>query len=133
MGFATPCFIRKNTPELRKKLAVLGYKYDYRADFCHDIIYVDAERNEFFPTFSSNITDNEIAIDCGTNEELFIAISALRDDTDDNQWFTDSKEWFQCQYLKVGMHYHDKPEILFEKWHKATVNELVEHFKEGEE
>lgn len=31
------------------------------------------------------------------------------------------------------MHYHDKPEILFEKWHKATVNELVEHFKEGEE
>lgn len=133
MGFATPCFIRKNTPELRKKLAVLGYKYDYRADFCHDIIYVDAERNEFFPTFSSNITDNEIAIDCGTNEELFIAISALRDDTDDNQWFTDSKEWFQCQYLKVGMHYHEKPEILFEKWHKATVNELIGHFKEEEE
>lgn len=33
MGFTTPAFIRKNTPELRKKLAVLGYKYDYRADF----------------------------------------------------------------------------------------------------
>lgn len=39
--------------------------------------------------------------------------------------FTDGKEWFQCQYLKVGMHYQDKPEILFEKWHKATVNELM--------
>lgn len=133
MGFTTPCFIRKNTPELRKKLAVLGYKYGYRADFRHDIIYVDAERNEFFPTFSSNITDDEIAIDCGANEELFIFLAALRDDTDNNQWFTDSKEWFQCQYLKVGMHYQDKPEILFEKWHKATVDELIEHFKEMEE
>ena len=26
MGFTTPCFIRKNTPELRKKLGELGYK-----------------------------------------------------------------------------------------------------------
>ena len=25
MGFTTPCFIRKNTPELRKKLEELGY------------------------------------------------------------------------------------------------------------
>lgn len=26
MGFTTPCFIRKNTQELRKKLEELGYK-----------------------------------------------------------------------------------------------------------
>lgn len=26
MGFTTPCFIRKNTPELRKKLEELRYK-----------------------------------------------------------------------------------------------------------
>lgn len=26
MGFTTPCFIRKNTQELRKKLIELGYK-----------------------------------------------------------------------------------------------------------
>lgn len=26
MGFTTPCFIRKNTPELRSKLEELGYK-----------------------------------------------------------------------------------------------------------
>ena len=28
MGFTTPCFIRKNTPELRKKLEELGYFND---------------------------------------------------------------------------------------------------------
>lgn len=72
------------------------------------------------------------SIDCGTNEGLFIALAALRDDTDNNQWFTDGNDWFLCQYLKVGMHYQDKPEILFEKWHKATVEELIEHFKEKE-
>ena len=27
MGFTTPCFIRKNTPELRKKLEKLGYNH----------------------------------------------------------------------------------------------------------
>ena len=54
----------------------------------------------------------------------------LRYDTDDSQWFTDGEDWFLCQYLKVGMHYQDKPEILFDKWHKASVDELIEHFKQ---
>lgn len=146
MGFSTPCFIRKNTPELRKKLEKLGYKKNSPiwTDNCN-IIWTYQYPVKEFDTPNYVIADSfDIPfdkhsclcgkfIDCGTNEELFLAIAALRDDTDDNQWFTDSKEWFQCQYLKVGMHYHDKPEILFEKWHKATVNELVEHFKEGEE
>ena len=123
MGFTTPCFIRRNTPELRKKLAELGYKYGYRADFRHDIMYVDAERNEFFPTFSSNITDDENAIDCGTNEELFLAIAALRDDTDKFQWFISPE--------RVWVYNKDYDSILEVslKWHKASVNELIEHFK----
>lgn len=29
MGFTTPCFIRKNTPELRRGLEELGYSKDY--------------------------------------------------------------------------------------------------------
>lgn len=68
--------------------------------------------------------------DCGTNESLFLAISALRDNNNYMQWFTDGNHWFLCQYLKVGMHYQDKPEILFDKWHKASVDELIEHFKQ---
>ena len=136
MGFTTPALIRKNTANFRNRLRGLGY-------YCNPYLGWNNLYTSLFGLSSvCSMEDNDInamsarmgnIIDCGTNEELFLAIAALRDDTDDNQWFTDSKEWFQCQYLKVGMHYHDKPEILFEKWHKATVNELVEHFKEGEE
>lgn len=138
MGFTTPCFIRKNTPELRKKLAVLGYKYGYRADFRHDIIYVDAERNEFFPTFSSNITDDEIAIDCGTNEELFIFLAALRDDTDNNQLFTNGKGYWGIYWDShdgglSGMNFFGiSNDFDLSNYHKATVNELIEYFKEME-
>lgn len=66
-------------------------------------------------------------IDCGTNEELFLAIAALRDDTDKYQWFIPpAGAWV----------YNKGYESILEvslKWRKATVNELIEHFKEKEE
>ena len=131
MGFTTPCFIRKNTPELRKKLEELGYrKYGNPfqiTDYSKLITTIDGEYVPY------NVLLDDSWIDCGVNEDLFLAIAALRNDIDIHQWFTDSKEWFQCRFLKVGMHYSDKPEILFERWHKATVEELMEHFKDKEE
>ena len=135
MGFTTAAFIRRNTPELRKKLEELGYRLsgaELNEDLC---IFTSPECGLYNIEFFNNIPhpDETDSVDCGTNEELFLAIAALRDDTDDNQWFTDGNDWFLCRYLKVGMHYQDMPEILFEKWYKATVEELIEHFKEKEE
>ena len=121
--FTQNCFIRKNTPELRAKLEKLGIKKSKYSSVKVDTLSTD---NEKYQTFKGL----QIGIDCGTNENLFLAIAALRDDSDINQWFTDGKDWFFCQYLKVGMHYQDKPEILFDKWHKASVDELIEHFKQ---
>lgn len=132
MGFTTAAFIRKNTPELRKKLEELGYKecigeegpFLFTSHNIFDCMYTECGLND--------LAYNGL-IDCGTNENLFLAIAALRDDIDESQWYTDGKDWFKCRYLKVGMHYRDKPEILFEKWHKATVEELIEHFRGKEE
>ena len=47
-----------------------------------------------------------------------------RDDTDKYQWFTDGDLWFKCgdEVCNEGR-----------KIHKATVNELIEHFKTKEE
>lgn len=146
MGFTTPCFIRKNTPELRKKLEELRYKLLNSGDTTLDAHNYDGkgshksiEEGRAIITFYGNlygviynvdIVTKKGRVDCGANEFLFLAIAALRYDTDDSQWFTDGEDWFLCQYLKVGMHYQDKPEILFDKWHKASVDELIEHFKQ---
>lgn len=142
MGFTTPCFIRKNTPELRKKLEELGYRLfgeELNEDLC---IFTSPECGlyniEFLATF--HIPKETDSIDCGTNEELFLAIAALRDDTDENQWFIMDVEiyvdipkgtWFQSTDRNGGRHVGTQIEALY--CHKATVEELIEHFKGKEE
>ena len=102
MGFTTSCFIRKNTEELRKKLEDIGYKNACSSNY-HDIIYTDAEHGVYFTMFSSNIIDDEFAYDCGENEELFLAIAALRDDNNYMQWFTDGNHWEKCSDDKADI------------------------------
>jgi hypothetical protein len=106
MGFTTPCFIRKNTPELRKKLEELGYNHptDVIEDerFCIATSPVNCNyhiiKGAFDDTNPHYTWNCAGRIDCGTNEELFLAIAALRDDTDDSQWFVYPPEntWFIC-------------------------------------
>lgn len=60
-------------------------------------------------------------IDCGTNEEMFLAIAALRDDSDIHQWFVDDYDdniWQKSEWNNAN----------FTKAHKATVDELIKHF-----
>ena len=135
MGFTTSCFIRKNTPELRKKLKEIGYKFS-GADHIELDCIVTFPHHDTFSVFAAhrfNIYDDSFNtiwkgyIDCGTNEELFLALAALRNDSDYMQWFTDGKFWYQdkvndIEVLKYGA---GKP-IDF---HKATVEEIIEHFK----
>lgn len=139
--FLQTAFIRKNTPELRKKLEELGYSHGkpeyYIDDDDNKYDFIMCHNGRFFLLSQENHVirnghplKKHGSINCGTNESLFLAIAALRYDTDDSQWLTDGEDWFLCQYLKVGMHYQDKPEILFDKWHKASVDELIEHFKQ---
>lgn len=134
MGFTTPCFIHKNTQELRRGLEELGYSHgkpkyyaddDNKYDFimCHNgIFFLLSQKNHVIR--NGHPLKKYGSIDCGTNEELFLAIAALRDDTDKYQWFTDGDLWFKCgdEVCNEGR-----------KIHKATVNELIEHFKIKEE
>jgi hypothetical protein len=137
MGFTTPCFIRKNTQELRRGLKELGYfnnspqwtnncsiiwAYQYPMKGFDTPNYVIAD--SFDIPFNKHSALCGKFIDCGTNEELFLAIAALRDDTDKYQWFTDGDLWFKC-----GDEVCDEGR----KIHKASVDELIEHFKTKEE
>ena len=126
--FKQKCFIRKNAPELVKKLEELGYKALFSA------------RNgygEYLYAFNGMFADGKYAydkragfIDCGTNEELLLAIAALRDDTDKFQYFTNGVFWIKCSQLELKHELDNNyEEFCVADFHKATVKELIEHFK----
>lgn len=143
MGFTTPCFIRKNTQELRRGLEELGYSHgkpkyyaddDNKYDFimCHNgIFFLLSQKNHVIR--NGHPLKKYGSIDCGTNEELFLAIAALRDDTDKYQWFTDGDLWFKCgdKVCNETIEYYLNE--YGRKIHKATVDELIEYFKTKEE
>ncbi len=127
--FTQKCFIRKNTPELVQKLEDIGYKALFSA------------RNgygEYLYAFNGAIVGGEYNaynektgfIDCGTNEELFLAIAALRDDSDKFQYFTNGVFWIKCSQLELKHELDNNyEEFCVADFHKATVQELIEHFK----
>lgn len=143
--FTTPCFIRKNTLELRKKLEELGYKFSGTDHIELDCIVTFPHHDTFsvFTAYHFNIYDDNFKtvwkgyIDCGTNEELFLALAALRDDTNENQWFISNVDIFTECYNNEWR--------LYENWYntftiedlnseispirKATIEEIIEHFK----
>lgn len=137
MGFTTQCFIHKNTANIRNRLKELGY-------YCNPYL---GWHNLFTCVFGVNsvyslddydtngLKEIDGLIDCGTNEDLFLAIAALRDDTDKNQWFTDGDLWFKCGDETVEYHLNHLNHLneCGGKIHKATVDELIEHFKTKEE
>nr|DAF47630.1 MAG TPA: hypothetical protein [Myoviridae sp. ctByu2] len=127
MGFTTPCFIYKNTLKLQGKLKYLGYvEHPTMMNVDTSSQFLICNRGFFvgFPIGYQEEIDS--AIDCGTNEELFLAIAALRDDTDKFQWFTDGCHWEKCPYEVVYINaWIYKCEC---SPHKATVEELINHF-----
>lgn len=131
MGFTTAAFIRRNTPELRKKLEKLGY---YMHPECMDDDrgnYLFVNREYYLNIPLGYLEELSRSIDCGTNENLFLAIAALRDDTSANQYWVFDQDFpphYQKGDFTIG-HFHRCSCYC----HNATVEELIEHFKEKEE
>lgn len=143
MSFTTPCFIRKNTPELREYLSDLGYKQlRCSEDGClvTGLDLVSSIRSECFDNKDPMRTwDTAGRIDCGDDEDLFITLAAMRDDTDYMQWFTNGTDFIKCEredwpdmYSVLcsgrGKEYMNE----LDKYHKATPTEIIAHFKQKE-
>ena len=136
MSFTQSCFIRKNTPELKKKLEELGYKMN--------LIYSPNEHNLYIGSgvySSANFIDNYY-LDCGTNEELFLALAALRDDTNANQWFiAQNTMWDENYNGEITVYYEEGEWLIWDYYfymedmpphvRKATVEEIIEHFNKN--
>lgn len=136
MKFKQSVFIKKNTQELQNKLKKLGYKYGgcdsqsvgNSALYCYYDTYY-----EIYP--SKPARDHKI-IDCGYNDELFLALAALRSDSDMFQWFICTEEYISTHtmdFVKVGTWQlntqHNKLSYGLKRlWKKATIKEIIEHF-----
>lgn len=83
-------------------------------------------------------------IDCGENIDLFLAIAALRDDTDKYQWFfstgwTDFEgnplpdKWVLCDQdtLEHFAWVNNSPNSYKTGWKKATADDLIKHFNKN--
>ena len=141
MGFTTPCLIRKNTERLRESLKRLGIRpllSNERLNAIGDNIKVYHGREAVFSCSYSQELYGQF-LDCGTYENIFLAIAALRDDTDHNQLFVNDKgDWGIYRDGSdgglPGMDFYGMPNDLnVDNYHKATVEELIEHFKGKEE
>jgi hypothetical protein len=129
--FTQSCFIRKSSPELREKLKDLGYHVydldmnkDSPAEWC-TVIESDAS---YAGIWNKEPANKEKFLDCGENEELFLAIAALRDDNDFMQYFKAAEvDWL----LLCRVKYIEDCTTFHELYRKLTPEELIEHFNHG--
>ena len=121
------CFLRNARKELCLFLSGLNYTPMYMV-FRNNI----AGNNLVLECGTWHFTDSDNhpnSIDCGENEDLFCAIAALRDDSNFMQWFTNGTDWYQV----TAMVSDGRQELINyfgpDNFHKASVEELIEHFK----
>ena len=139
--FTTKCFIRKNTPELRGKLKKMGYRVCRCAEET-TAVYLMAGHGDIHAVHdeSVDIFEDEVKsgtcklVDCGDNEFLFLALAAMRDDTDKDQLFTNGIDWAikreAARNLGLpGFEYLSFPRDVNTPLHKATIEEIMEQFK----
>ena len=138
MKFLQHCFIRKNTPELRKKLESFGFRHNELDDGCRPWL---AANHGMYISVDEGFHRLPLEdIDCGENEEMFLALAALNEENDYGQWFI-SKVSYKTQsdlgIIEAGtwhkMNLRSLPYCLARRWRKATVEEIVEHFRKEEE
>lgn len=106
MAFIQSCYIRKNTPELRKQLEDIGYKPDHPMTL-NPHIYKGICAENFFGTHYMGIGGDGQphileslydaiwegrVIDCGDNEMMFLAIASLTDDTNESYTLMNSED-----------------------------------------
>lgn len=150
MNFLTPAFVRVNNPEKRKELTEwlqgIGYyvcpcclfdgwntlhcnrierlKTSYEV---HGIPDYDRDTGYNIGWFKvDNTNEDNPSYDCGENVELFKALAAMNDENDIEQIFISERGlYIRCLRNNANIDW-------LGKLRKATVEEIVEYFKNNE-
>lgn len=141
-GFIYSC-IGDNSPENREHLEKLGWKRKYIQEDADVIVCasntgafsaIAQETQSWFKEYQSE------CIDCRHNPALFQAVTAMRDDSDYLQWFVSDEDIFTKDGDDIVVSKGDfilskevdllcKHQDYQREAHKATLSELLEHFK----
>ena len=140
MGFIRSCYVRKNTPELRDKLKSLGLLMPKGNNNFDDFPALMVMNGIIYPAYLIKPTRFYNVPDCDTNEEAFVAIASIRNDSDKYQWFICMQDGLDLDIepIKAGewrfnAKYDILPRRLRKVWKKANINEILEHFKEHDD
>ena len=152
MGHLQSCYIRKNNVDIANKLLGFGWGIlDIKSTNENDCIFCNLLNKDFIDDFDKCFTypqdfadryflNRKDCIDCGTNEQMFFAIAALDKQVDFGQWFIceqtiqdtngcfvcKSGDWLLCPVMSFyNYNFHG----YCVDAHKATVDEIIEHFK----
>lgn len=136
MKFTTPCFVRVEDAEKRKELAVwlssIG-RYvspavtssDYHKDWVIVTEPYDPDLDGYVGIWAKT-PKSPAFIDCGENIELFKALAAMNDENYNEQYFV--TELAGSSYC---VHKNRNTNLAYSlTCRKATVEEIIEHFKE---
>jgi hypothetical protein len=144
IGFTHSCFLRHNTPELVRTLKQMGMHQNVFDENCENEILIVDKGVFISRDYDTNFNSDNYLIDCGDNEQLFLSIAALNNNTDKYQWFWSTgwtmgpenipipDKWVYCDQdtLEHFAWVNNSPNSYSRDiWHKATINDLIEHFK----
>ena len=143
--YTCKAFIRKNTTELRNRLEELGFSIcscctfegsvwlnncpENSYNYIHGIGYLCEDlgintTSQALDMFLLESSSNYI--DCGENEDLFIELISLRDDTDEGQLFTND----QGDYLRSCCDFNTfSQNSNLTKWRKCGIIDIINYYK----
>ena len=143
MTFTTPCFVRVENPEKRKELIEwlewIGYKLEYLRN--DGVIVLTSENRVYVygEALYRVIKVDYDAIDCGTDIELFKALAAMNEENDREQWYAyteyptnEGKNGVRKFVFNEPARFDSFVDVPSGYYRKATVEEIVEYFKNKE-
>lgn len=140
------CLVHSVSPKIReglKKLGYIHYTHNEKAEcilvdpYAEDFIWWEHTEESLAEVLET--WDSTKLYDCGTNEDLFLALAALREDNDYMQWFASNyiskyysdrpESIHQCKILDHKDFFGDCPYTRnYDDCHKMTADEIVKEF-----
>ena len=134
--FTTPCFIKKNTKQLREILKQIGYKPSQTYNIEHPYLWT-CENGYYYSTTNDNLESINLGdsygpygICCGYNDDMFLMLASMNDENDKHQYFNaNDKDFYYCNDNKFDNELANVTNNVYVNYHKSTKEEIINYYK----